>query len=105
MKDPKYLRAMNGMRCIITGRRGSEYESVVGHHVGHDRRDDRTAISLTVSEHRILHDMGEASYWRENLCDAELIRAVKALAREIYGEWEEEQADKKFRAAIGDDNA
>lgn len=91
VRDPKYLHHLRSERCVLTGVRATEYESVVPMHIGTRgtglKSGDDEVIPVRSSLHSRGHDGGEASMLRREAPDWLLREAFRAYAREQYREW------------------
>lgn len=93
IKDRKYLDYLREQPCIITGLRSSEYEAVDPAHIGtagKGLKTDDEALPLLHSIHAECHRRGEMTVLREKLPNNVLRAALRALAREGYREWRNE---------------
>ncbi len=91
IRDRKYLDSLRHERCIVTGRRGTDQESVVPAHIGTAgkglKAPDNEALPLHHAIHNAMHQSGEMTVLREHLPDDVLREALRALARERYAKW------------------
>lgn len=91
IRDRKYLDALRDMPCIISGRRGNDYEAVDPTHIGTlgkgIKSPDNEALPITHSFHVQMHQQGEVSFLRQHAPDDVLRAAFRALARERYEDW------------------
>ena len=79
-KRPAYIKAMQHRSCICCG----TDIGVVGHHIGHDRLDDRHAVPLCQDCHLNLHaSASEPLWWAARMPDV-VIKALKKWAREVF---------------------
>lgn len=74
-RSAKYLKFVRSRPCIVTGQ-DSDYTEIVAHHVrclsggGTGLKpSDYLTLPLTAFEHVMLHNMGEAAYWRTRRID------------------------------------
>lgn len=93
LRDPQYLLFLRTQPCLISGVYAYDGESVVACHVGTRGRgiksgDDET-LPLLDRWHRLGHQHGEISMFREHLPDDVLRAALRAYARELYREYKE----------------
>lgn len=99
LRDRKYLDSYRDAACIVCGRRGQD--DVVGAHirwgqeggVGLKPGDDLT-LPLCGSCHGEQHEIGEKLFWCLRLSRSTRLTmlALKALARERYREWKNDQS-------------
>lgn len=90
IRDRKFLNYLRTQRCIFTGRRGSDVESVDPAHIGSAGRgiksSDDEALPVIHSKHLEMHTHGDLTVFRE--APPHILRAAfRALAREMYREW------------------
>ena len=94
LRDPAYLVHLRSLPCIITGQRGTDYESVVAAHIGTAgtgiKSPDNWALPLCNRLHQIGHNSGEISMFRREVPDWLLRDALRAYAEQFY---EKEKAD------------
>ncbi len=74
------------MACWFTGLRADDSCSVVPHHAGHDKHRDDHAYPIRQNMHKLLHDMGEASFIRKHAPDRLLVDMSRAYAEKMYRE-------------------
>lgn len=94
VRDRRYLDAVREMPCVLTYCQSSEILSVVPAHIrwggsggiGLKPSDDHV-LPLRADLHNEQHRVGEVPFWREHITDELMMRALKALAREMYQEW------------------
>lgn len=88
VEDRRYLDWLRTQRCVITGQRGHDGETVDPMHIGTLGRGmkahDFWALPVMHSLHAEAHEHGEATMLRKHLPDDVLIAAVRAYAREMY---------------------
>ena len=88
IRDREYLDYLRTCSCVISGRRGDDVDPA---HIGTLGRGvkfhDWGALPLDHDLHMTAHQMGELSFWRENLSDDDLRAALRAWAHEMYREW------------------
>ena len=93
IRDRAYLDHLRGEPCIVSGYRG---EGVDPAHIGTLGRGiksgDDEALPLRHIFHMTGHQKGEMSMFRQELPDHVLRMALRALAREMYREWKQENA-------------
>lgn len=91
VRDQEYLDWLKTQRCLITGRYGTEWESVDPAHIGTlgkgIKRGDDEVLPVLHRFHHHGHGSGEISMFREQLPDAILRLALRAYARELYREY------------------
>ncbi len=90
IRDRAWLDYLHTQPCILTGQRGTEYETVDPAHIGAYRgmkRSDDEVLPLLHSIHASGHQKGEMSLFRERLSDVVLREALRAYARQCYREW------------------
>ncbi len=93
IRDRKYLDSLRDAPCIITGYLGCELHAVDPVHIGtrgkgYKSSDDET-LPILHSIHLEMHRRGEMTVLRELLPDDVLRDALRALARERYREWKQ----------------
>jgi hypothetical protein len=94
VRDRKWLDHCHTLPCVLTHCVSSDILSVVPAHIRHGlgggislKPGDDTALPLRADLHNEQHRVGEVRFWREHVTDELLMRALKALAREMYREW------------------
>lgn len=91
IRDRAYLDHLRGEPCIVSGYRG---EGVDPAHIGTlgrgIKRGDDEVLPLRNVFHTNGHQSGEVSMFRRELPDYVLRMALRALAREMYREWKQE---------------
>ena len=91
IRDRNYLDWLRHQRCILTGRSGSDDETVDPVHIGTAgksiKSSDDEVLPVLHTYHAIGHQHGEITMFRTCLPDAILRRALRALARELYQEY------------------
>ena len=90
VKDRKYLDWLRTQPCIITGQRGSEFETVDPAHIGtfgKGMKTDDEALPILHSLHSGGHSGGEIKMIRERAPNWLIRDALRAYAREKYREW------------------
>ena len=91
IRDRKYLDSLRSQPCILTGRRGDDYESVDPMHIGTAgkglKSSDDEALPVTHSMHVLAHQKGEVSMLRQHAPDWLIREAFRAYARELYSQW------------------
>lgn len=91
-RDRKYLDALRGMPCIVTGKIGCLEVAVDPAHIGTAGRglksDDFHALPLLHSEHALQHQMGEQSYWLQKFTEDKYLLQwfLKAGAEKLWRE-------------------
>jgi len=96
IRDKKWLDFQKEeMACLFTNVRSHDYETVDPCHVGSlgtgiKRGDDET-LPIMHRFHKLGHDKGEWTMWRNNIPDAVLREALRAYARELYRAWKVSQ--------------
>ena len=92
LRDRGYLDWLRTQPCIITGLRATEYESVDPAHLGVSgkgiKSPDNNAIPLIHHIHAYAHRRGHATMFRERAPDWLIMKAFKALAEDMYEEWQ-----------------
>lgn len=100
VRDRKYLNFLHDAPCLITGACGHDGETVDPAHLGAfkgmKRGDDET-LPILHRFHKIGHDKGEMTMWRENLPDYVLLLALRAYAREMYADYQRAQSEPTQR--------
>jgi hypothetical protein len=83
------------MRCIVTSKKGSDYETIDPAHIGTAgkglKSPDSEALPIIHSVHREMHQRGEMSTLRALLPDDVLRDALRSYARERYYKWRSSQ--------------
>lgn len=91
LRDRKYLDHLRTERCLITGQYGDESDAVDPMHIGTAgkglKSPDNEALPIKHSLHVMAHQNGEISMFRRHAPDWLLRSALRAYARELYGEW------------------
>lgn len=94
IRDRKYLDYLRTQPCIVTGHRTTDYEGVDPAHIGTAGKSlksgDDEALPLSHTIHDECHRRGEMTVLREKLPNNVLRAALRALAREGYREWRNE---------------
>jgi hypothetical protein len=87
-RDKAWLISLREHPCIITGVRATEHMSVVAAHIGTAgkgiKSDDRETLPLLDGLHKISHQKGEVTLFREQAPDWLIRDAMRAYAREYY---------------------
>jgi hypothetical protein len=98
IRDRRYLDATHGMRCLFTGAESGDHGSVVPCHIGTlgrgMKRGDDEVLPLWWIYNATRNPPGYHQEWQSEvemlrLCppDDVVLRAYRALGREIYQEW------------------
>jgi hypothetical protein len=91
LRDQRWLDYLKTQRCIITGFLGNDFEGVDPAHIGTLGRGikspDDEVLPIRHGLHNLMHAHGEMSILRAQLPDDVLRAALRALAREMYAEW------------------
>ncbi len=91
LRDNAYRKWLRTQPCIITGIRAHDGQSVVAMHLGTAGRGIKTGDDETLPIMQYLHDhghnIGETTMLREASPGWLLLKAFRALAREMYAEW------------------
>ncbi|MEE8114519.1 MAG: hypothetical protein V3T23_09190 [Nitrososphaerales archaeon] len=94
LRDRKYLDSVRDMDCIVTGRSGSDYETVDPAHIGTAGKGFKSAdnhvLPLIHSEHLKQH-AGEHQYWLNVFAKDKYLLTwfLKSGAEKLYREREE----------------
>ena len=98
VRDRDWLDELRTRRCLITGQRGHDGESVVGAHIGTTGKgwskkcSDDECIPLLNRFHLRGHDTGEITNLRKLLPDEVLTSAFNLLEGAYGGDWTRETA-------------
>lgn len=87
VRDRKYLDWLHDQPCIITGQRGTEYETVDPAHIGAFKgmkRGDDEVLPMMHRFHAAGHQHSEMATLRQMLPDYVLREALRAYARQLY---------------------
>lgn len=90
IRDREWLDYLHTQPCIITGQLGNDSETIDPAHLGAFKgfkRSDNETLPLLHRFHKLGHNKGEMTMWRENLPDYVLLLALRAYARELYAAW------------------
>ena len=94
IRDRKYLDWLRSQPCIVTGLFGTENDAIDPSHIGTAgkglKSSDDEALPLCHSIHSKCHARGEMTVLRELLPNAILREALRALARENYQKYLQE---------------
>lgn len=90
IRDRAWLDHLHSERCIFTGQRGTENETIDPMHLGAFKglkSSDDEVIPVLHRFHAMAHQKGEISLLR-TMSDDNLIREVfRAYARQLYAQW------------------
>lgn len=96
LRDPRYLRAVAEMPCILTGRTPSEPAHIrYGIFVSGQKPGDDRVLPLAPELHRLQHSIGEVLFWQTRITPEIIMEALLALAREHYAIWKELNLDHR----------
>ncbi len=91
LRDKGYLLHLRDERCIITGRKGSDTESVVAAHIGTGgkglKSPDSHTLPMLQSVHTRCHQYGEMTVLRQLIPDQLLRLMIQAYAEKQYKEY------------------
>lgn len=98
IRDQRWLDHLKGERCIVTGLHGTDYDGIDPAHIGTLGRgiksSDDEVLPVQHSIHLRMHSRGEINVLRAMLKDDVLRAALKALAREMYRDYEARQRSR-----------
>lgn len=91
IRDDAYLKYLRTQPCLLTGRRGSENETVDPMHIGTAgkgiKTSDAEAIPVLHRFHAAGHNGGEMTMLRRELPDWMLRDAMRMYARKMYQDY------------------
>jgi hypothetical protein len=91
IEDEAYRKYCRELPCFVTNREGVDFAHIrLGSHTGISQKpNDYDAHPLNPSEHRLQHQIGEATYWRDILSTKThvLMECVRAAGRIRYLAW------------------
>lgn len=94
LRDPKYLRAVREMPCVLTHTTPCDPAHIRHGFLGiAEKPGDDLVLPLAHHLHREQHTVGEKQFWWNSITQELLMTALKALARERYREWKEANSD------------
>lgn len=87
LRDPKWLKQVSEMPCILTGRVPPSDPAHVSYlRLSQSKAPDDCVLPLCHDLHAEQHNIGEKAFWRHqmNHDDHFMMECVKAFARQLY---------------------
>lgn len=93
LRDPEWLLYLRDQPCVVTNLYGSSDPAHIrwGFAGAGLKPPDNHVLPLAHKLHQEQHQVGEVSFWRANMTEELLMRALLALAENKYQDWRKEK--------------